>query len=221
MVKIRLADLAEGKPMSYKVSVIIPAYNEGNRISHVLNKLIRQNYEVIVIDDDSKDNTVEVSEQIGAIVIRQNKLGYINAIKNGFTHATGDIVVTMDADGEHDPDDIPGIIKPILEDKADIVLGRRNYIPRLSERFINLITAFRIPLHDTGTGFRSLKRDIALKLIIPGKCICGTSVLEYYLLGARVVEVPISIKFINKPRKIAWEHFIQWFYVIKLLLKQI
>ena len=206
--------------MSPKVSVIIPAFNEGNRISQVLNKLIRQNYEVIVIDDGSNDNTVEVSKEIGAIVIRQNKLGYINAIKNGFTHATGDILVTMDADGEHDPDDIPDIIKPIIDDEADIVLGRRNYIPRISERLISLITTLRIPLHDTGTGFRSIKKNIALKLNIPGKCICGTSVLEYYLLGARVVEVPISIKSVNKPRKIAWEHFIQMFYVIIMLLKQ-
>ena len=207
--------------MPNKVSVIIPAYNEGKRISDVLANILYYDYEVIVIDDGSTDNTIDVSRGLGARVVCQKRSGYISAIKNGFAHATGDIVVTLDADGEHNPNEIPKIINPILKNKADVVLGKRNYIPRPSERFLNWITSFKIPLHDTGTGFRAIKRNFALKLNIPGKCICGTSVLEYYHLGARVAEVPISIKPVDKPRKIAWEHIVQFFYVMRLLLKQL
>jgi glycosyltransferase involved in cell wall biosynthesis len=206
--------------MPDKVSVIIPAHNEANRIHEVLANILHYNYEVIVVDDGSTDNTVDVSRELGAKVICQKRSGYISAIKSGFANATGDIFVTIDADGEHNSNEIPKLIKPILEDKADVVLGKRNYIPRPSEKFFNWITSFKIPLHDTGTGFRAIKRNFALKLNIPGKCICGTSVLEYYHLGARVAEVLISIKSIDKPRKIAWGHFIQFFYVMRLFLKQ-
>lgn len=205
--------------MANKVSVVIPAFNEGSRISNVLNELIPYGYEVIVIDDGSTDATAEISHDLGVKVVRQNKSGYINAIKNGFRHANGDICVTFDADGEHDPKDISKLIKPILANKADIVLGKRSHIPRVSERFISWITSFKISMHDTGTGLRAIRKDIALNLNIPGKCICGISVLEYYHIGARVVEVPIAIRYINKRRKIAWGHFMQLFYVIKLLFK--
>jgi glycosyltransferase involved in cell wall biosynthesis len=205
--------------MPDKISIIIPAYNEGNRISDVLVPLSDYDYEILVIDDGSTDDTIEVARGFGVTVVCQKNSGYISAIKSGLAHATGDILVTLDADGEHDPNEIPKIIKPILENKADIVLGKRNHIPRPSEKFLSWITSFKIPRHDTGTGFRAFKRNFAHKLKIPGKCICGTSVLEYYHLGARVAEVPISIKSVHKPRKIAWEHFLQFFYVIKLLLK--
>lgn len=206
--------------MPHKVSVIIPAYNEGMRISDVLAKLSYYDYEVLVIDDGSTDDTIEVARRFGVNVVCQRNSGYINAVKTGFAHATGDIFVTIDADGEHNPSDIPRIIKPILENKADVVLGKRNHIPRPSERFLNFITNLRIPLHDTGTGFRAMKRTLALKLNIPGKCICGASVLEYYYLGARVAEAPISIKSVHKPRKIAWGHCLQFLYVIRLLFKK-
>jgi len=206
--------------MANKVSVVIPAFNEGSRISNVLNELIPYGHEVIVVDDGSTDDTAEISRNLGVKVVRQKNSGYINAIKNGFKHANGDICVTLDADGEHDPKDISKLIGPILANKADIVLGKRHHIPRVSERFISWITSFKIPIHDTGTGLRAIRKDIALNLNIPGKCICGVSVLEYYHMGARIIEVPIAIRSISKVRKIAWGHFIQLFYVIKLLFKK-
>lgn len=203
--------------MSAKVSVIIPAYNESARIGRVLREVTPFAHEVLVIDDGSRDNTGEIALTYGAQVIRKENSGYIKSIKTGFKEAKGDIVVTLDADGEHDPADIPRLIEPLLEDRADVVLGKRNYIPRPSERLLSWMTGLRIPVHDTGTGFRALTRNIAQKLSIPGKCICGTSVLEYYHLGARVVEVPVSLRVINKPRKIAWGHITQFFIILSLL----
>ena len=206
--------------MSGKVTVIIPAYNEGARIGLVLREVRPFADEVLVIDDGSQDNTGEISLQHGARVIRQENSGYIQSIKNGFKQASGDIVVTLDADGEHNPADIPRLIKPLLEDRADVVLGKRNHIARPSERLLSWLTGLRIPIHDTGTGFRALTKKIAPQLSIPGKCICGTSVLEYYRLGARVVEVPITLRIVDKSRKIAWGHITQFCIVLKLLCQR-
>jgi polyprenyl-phospho-N-acetylgalactosaminyl synthase len=202
------------------VSVIIPAYNEGARIGQVVQEVKPWADEVLVIDDGSRDNTGDVARQHGARVIRQENSGYIESIKQGFREASGAIVVTLDADGEHDPADIPRLIQPILEARADVVLGKRDQIARPSERVLSLMTGVRIPVHDTGTGLRALRRELAQQLVIPGKCICGTSVLEYYRLGARVVEVPISLRVIDKPRKIAWGHLSQFFLVLRYLCKR-
>jgi polyprenyl-phospho-N-acetylgalactosaminyl synthase len=203
--------------MPPKVSVIIPAYNESARIGWVLQEVKPFADEVLVIDDGSQDNTGEISLQHGARVIRQENSGYIKSIKLGFQEAGGEIVVTLDADGEHNPAYIPRLIKPLLEGRADVVLGKRAHIARPSERWLSRLTGLKIPVHDTGTGFRALTRVIARKLAIPGKCICGTSVLEYYRLKARVVEVPISVRVVDKRRKIAWGHIIQLFIILKLL----
>jgi polyprenyl-phospho-N-acetylgalactosaminyl synthase len=206
--------------MSAKVSVIIPAFNESARIARVMQEVQPFADEVLVIDDGSRDNTAEIALTYGARVIRQKNSGYIKAIKAGFAEADGNILVTIDADGEHNPADIPRLIQPLLEDQADVVLGKRDQIVRPSERFLSLFTRLRIPVHDTGTGLRALTRQLAQRLSIPGKCICGTSVLEYYRLGARVAEVPISLRTVDKPRKIAWGHVIQFWIVLRFLCQR-
>jgi polyprenyl-phospho-N-acetylgalactosaminyl synthase len=201
------------------ISVIIPAHNEGRRIGAVIQEVFVQASEVIVIDDGSTDETAAVSLKNGAQVICQPQSGYIHAIKRGLLHASHDLVVTMDGDGEHDPKDIPKLVCPIVKNEADVVLGTRNFIVRPSERFINWLIRWRLSLADTGTGFRALRKAIALQLTIPGRCICGASVLEYAYLGARVAEVPISLRKIDKRRGIAWHHGIQIYLVLKMLLK--
>jgi glycosyltransferase involved in cell wall biosynthesis len=205
--------------MSAKVTAIIPAYNESARIGRVLREVKPFVHEVLVVDDGSLDNTGEIALASGARVIRLERSGYIKSIKQGFQQASGDIVVTLDADGEHDPADIPRLIQPLLEGRADVVLGKRDQIARPSEWALSLLTGLRIPVHDTGTGFRALAKKTAQKLSIPGKCICGTSVLEYYQSGLRVAEVPISLRVVDKPRKIAWGHLSQFLIVVKLLCK--
>lgn len=202
-----------------KVSVVIPAYNERQRIGPVIKDSLLHADEVLVVDDGSTDTTGEVSSKNGARVIRLKRSGYLQALKSGFSETSGDIVVTLDADGEHDPHEIPALIGPLLNDRADLVLGVRSRISRPSERVINWMAQWKVPISDTGTGFRAMKRDLALKLTFPGKCICGTSVLEAYGLGARIMEVPISLRTVNKPRKIAWGHLCQFFYVLRLLIK--
>jgi glycosyltransferase involved in cell wall biosynthesis len=200
------------------ISVIIPAYNEATRIGNTVRDAKRYANEVVVVDDGSQDGTAEEAERVGARVIRQQNAGYIAAIKRGFREARGEIMVTMDGDGEHQAEDIPRLIAPILEDEADLVLGARSHIARPSERFLNWLTNFKVNVSDSGTGFRALRRELALKLELEGRCICGISVLEPAALGARIAEVPIELKSIDKPRRVAWYHVPQVWYVLRWLI---
>ena len=201
------------------LSVVIPAYNEATRIGKTVQEAQRYADEVIVVDDGSADRTVAEAEGAGARVVRQNHRGYIAAIRRGFREAQGKVVVTMDGDGEHRAEDIPRLAAPILLDEADLVLGARVHIARPSERFLNWLASFRLKVSDSGTGFRALRRDLALRLELKGRCICGVSVLEPAALGARIVEVPIELARAEKPRRIAWFHVPQVWYVMQWLLR--
>ena len=202
------------------VSVIIPAYNEAARIGPVVRAALQHADEVLVVDDGSDDHTGQVAAQEGALVLRQTNAGYIAAIKRGFREAQGDVVVTMDADGEHRAGDIPRLVAPVLAGEADLVLGARPHIARPSERFLNWLTRLRVEaITDSGTGFRALRRALAVQLELEGRCICGVSVLEPVALGARVTEVPIELIDIDKPRRIAWYHLSQAYYLLRCLTK--
>lgn len=202
------------------VSVIIPAYNESQRIALVVRAAQKYADQVLVVDDGSTDGTREVVEALGArIVENRYRKGYIGAIRTGFKEVNGDIVVTLDADGEHDPSDIPRLVAPISEMRANLVLGKRQEIPRLSERFINWLTNFKVKVGDSGTGFRAMDKELAIKLRLKGKCTCGTLVLEANRYGATIVEVPITICIITKERKAAWKHLWQIFFVLWELVK--
>lgn len=199
------------------VSAVIPAYNEQERIARVLAEVRPLVDETIVVDDGSTDSTVELAQQNGARVLRREHGGYLQAIRAGFKAAAGDLIVTLDADGEHDPADIPRLLEPLLKDRADLVLGRRPRIARPSERLISRLVRLKVPVLDTGTGFRALRRSLALRLTFPGRCICGASVLEAQGLGARISEVPISLRSTAKPRTWAWGHLHQLLVVLRLL----
>jgi hypothetical protein len=120
----------------------------------------------------------------------------------------------MDADGEHDPWDIPRLVSPIEQGRADLVLGKREHVVRISERLISRLARIKTHVTDTGTGMRAMRTDLARRLTLPGRCICGTSVLEAHRLGARIREVPIYLREVDKPRKVAWGHGIQLLYVL-------
>lgn len=201
------------------ISIVIPAYNEAKRIGEVIRSAISYSNDILVIDDGSTDNTALVAKDAGARVLSHNHTGYIAAIKEGFREAEGDIIVTIDGDNEHRTEDIPRLTSRIINENIDLVIGTRKRIPRISERVINRLTNLRIKIADSGSGFRAIKKNLALQLHLNGQCTCGILVLEAFYLGAEIAEVPITINTTEKPRGIAWYHFKQVFQVIKWILK--
>jgi glycosyltransferase involved in cell wall biosynthesis len=206
---------------SITISAIIPAYSEEKTIGNIVKHTFSHVDEVIVVDDGSIDDTYFVALNAGAKVIRHPvNQGLLSAIKTGFSNAMGDIIVTLDADGQHDPSEIPLIIKPILDDIADMVIGVRPSFPYYSEKILTFLTNQIVDIDDACSGFRAVRREIVDKMELHGVCLCGTFILEGYHRKARIKGVPITIRERkNGERRIKSEHFKQFFIVLWDLLR--
>ncbi|MEJ5292202.1 MAG: glycosyltransferase family 2 protein [Candidatus Methanosuratincola sp.] len=201
-----------GKPKKPRVVVCIPAYNEENSIAGVIINAMVYADKVIVCDDGSKDNTAEVAKRMGAEVISNPvNMGKGFCLKTLFDYAReeeADIVVTIDADGQHDPKEIPRLLEPILENRADLVIGSR-YMKgswtdapryrRLGLRILNSLTNLgEFGVKDTQSGFRAFSAR-AFRVLTWVDCN-GFGVEAEQLRKAirhkmRVVEVPVSIRY--------------------------
>jgi len=219
LIEARVKSQKRGKGL--KISAVIPAYNEEETITEIVEGTLRHVDETIVIDDGSTDETASEAERAGALVVRlpRNK-GVLEATRLGLETASGDIIVTIDADGKHDPNEIPLLLRPILEDSADLVLGSRPHIPHLSERILTAITNLKVPCTDASTGFKAIRKNSADRMKIHGSCLCGTFILEAARRGARVESVPISVKPRPKEnRKIRTRHLRQIIWVLYDLIR--
>ena len=204
--------MAETKP---SVSAVIPAYFEEKTIASVVTQCLPFVDEVLVVNDGSTDDTSINARAAGARVIEQpHNIGVLRTIRHGLREAQGDIIVTLDADGQHDPAEIPQLIQPILDGKADLVMGERPSFPYWSEWFLTWLTSLRVQVKDAATGFRAIRHEFAAEMMVYGECTCGTFVLEAARLGARVTSVPISIREREGPRRIQTRHFRQFFFVL-------
>jgi dolichol-phosphate hexosyltransferase len=163
----------------YSVTIIIPTLNEEETIANVIEQCRVFGDEVIVVDGHSTDRTKDIADSLNVRVILDNGEGKGAALRQAVSIATGDIVVFIDADGSHDPLDIPKIIQPIVEGKADHVTGSRilggsselfggfNEFLRLAgSSFITecINWRFKVKLSDSQNGFRAIKREVATKL---------------------------------------------------------
>ena len=186
-----------------KISIIIPAYNEAKRIGNVLSKIPDFADEIIVVDDGSKDNTAEVAKKYGANIIRlKENQGKGAAMNAGMKEATGDIIVFIDADGQHNPEEITKLLKPILQDEADFVIGSRLIKVQGKRPFIRKISNFLstslirlklgINVKDTQSGFRALKREFLPEIESKRYEVETELLIKAVKKGARVKEVPVE-----------------------------
>jgi len=204
-----------------KITAVIPAHNEEESITEIVERTLKYVDEVVVVDDGGTDKTSERATEAGARVIREHvNRGVLHATQRGLAEATGDVIVTLDADGQHSPEEIPPLIKPILDEAADLVMGKRPTSPIFSERVFTALTNLKVPCGDACTGFRAIRRDIAQKMDLHGSCLCGTFVLEGARVGARVASVPVSItERQHGDRKVNTEHIKQFFWVLYDILR--
>ncbi|MEM4467006.1 MAG: glycosyltransferase family 2 protein [Nitrososphaerota archaeon] len=196
----------------------IPAYNEEKTIAKVILKTKKYVDKVIVCDDGSIDMTAEIAEALGAEVIRHERnMGYGAAISSLFKKAVeegADIMVTLDGDGQHDPDEIPKLIKPIVEDEADVVIGSRflaseDETPRYRRIGIRIIkwimrTSAK-DITDTQSGYRAYSKR-AIQVIKPVEMGMGVSteiLLKSKENMLRIKEVPVKISYsVEQPSSI-------------------
>jgi len=121
------------KKDSMKISVVIPVYNEVKTISEIVSKVkeVEIEKDIIIIDDGSTDGTRELlkseieNDSLCRVFYHQKNMGKGASIRTGLQHITGDIVIIQDADLEYDPKEYPKLIKPIIENRADVVYGSR------------------------------------------------------------------------------------------------
>ena len=188
----------------------IPAYNEEKTIAKVVLLAKRQVDRVIVCDDGSIDMTAEIAEIVGAEVMRHEKrMGYGAAIRTLFERAktlSADVMVTLDADGQHDPREISKLINPILEGEADIVIGSRflegtkNDVPAYRRFGIKLITKLSersTQFSDAQCGFRAYSKKAIenLNLFEKGMGISTEILLKSKELGLKLTEVAVGVRY--------------------------
>ncbi len=193
-----------------KVTAIIPTYNEELAIGSVIITTEKHVDHVIVVDDGSTDRTVEIAKLAGAEVIEhQENLGKGAALKTGFDAVKeADIIVTLDGDGQHNPDEIPKLIKPIETGDADIVNGSRylgnkkNETPRyrrlgqtVLDNAIKLNSGLKIS--DSQSGFRAFAKDTipAFRFNGTGYFIESEMLIDAAHYGSRIMEVEIGAKY--------------------------
>ena len=195
---------------------LVPTYNEEKNIAEVLQHLKKlRGVQTIVIDDGSNDRTVEIARKSGAKIIRHDyNKGKGEAIKTGFEYVLkhGDgmkYVVLIDADMQYLPDDMPKILKPLKESKADFVIGSRNWsnVP-FRHRLGNFVwrTTFNLmfgtSLTDTNCGYMALtKRAVQrVKNVHGGYIIENKMIADAVRSGLRIKQVPVRIFYRHKSK---------------------
>jgi glycosyltransferase involved in cell wall biosynthesis len=211
--------LLKERPMktttSVRYSIVVPLYNEEKNVRVLYEKLVEvmaplgDCYEIVFVDDGSRDRTFEILQQIGttrksvtAVCLRRN-FGQTAALQAGFDHARGEIIISLDGDLQHDPSEIPHFIAKI-EEGYDLVSGWRvkrtdAWLTRqLPSRIANWLMAklSGVDIHDFGTTFKAYRREIVQDFRLYGEHHRFIPALASRY-GARIAEIPIK----NVPRQ--------------------
>jgi len=218
-----------------KLSIIIPVYNEEKTILEIIKRVKKVNIkgvlkEIIVVNDGSTDQTKQnlaKVQDIKLINLTKNQ-GKGAALRTGFRQAKGDYVLIQDADLEYDPKDIPSLINPIINKKAEIIYGSRFLGPHknmlfwhlMGNKFLSLITniLFNTTLSDMEVGYKVIPRKLLNSLNLKQNRFGFEPEVTAKLLkkGHRIYEVPISYagREFHEGKKITWRDGVIAFFLL-------
>ena len=220
-----------------KILIIIPAYNEGPRIGEVVRQVrdAVPDYDVLVIDDGSRDETSQAARSAGAQVVSHPfNLGYGVAIQTGYKFALNknyDFVVQMDGDGQHDPAYIPDLLAPVMAGETDFALGSRflgeeSYAPSLARKvgmafFRWLVSSLiKTRITDSTSGFQAFNRLVIRYFtteVFPCDYPDADMLITLHRAGFRIREVPVRMhaSVTGKSMHTGWKPL---YYMFKMLL---
>ena len=223
-----------------KISVVIPVYNEEKYISTTIQRVLDVDhlgltFELVVVDDGSKDGTVAILQELAdknpEIKIFQQpvNMGKGTDLRRGFKEATGDIILIQDADLEYDPDDYPTLLKPILDDNADVVYGSRflggphrvlYFWHYVGNKFLTLLSNIttNLNLTDMETGYKVFRAEVIKEIPLKSNRFGFEPEVTAKLArrGWRMFETPISYfgRSYAEGKKIGWKDGFQAIYCI-------
>jgi glycosyltransferase involved in cell wall biosynthesis len=220
-----------------RVIVIIPAYNEGDRIAEVVGNVRRvvPDCEILVVNDGSRDNTAAAAEAAGATVVSHPfNMGYGVAIQTGYKYAqaTGyDFLVQIDGDGQHDPAYIPRLLEPVMKGETDFVIGSRflaveSYEPSLARRIgmaffrkiVSLVTGTRIT--DSTSGYQAFNREVIsffTSEVFPCDYPDADMLITLHMAGFSIRELPVRM-YANVEGKSMHSGLKPLYYIFKMIL---
>jgi len=198
-------------PTPRRVFIVVPAYNEGQRLLRVIDDLAPTGYAVVIVDDGSRDDTAAVAATRHCYVLRHSiNRGQGAALQTGISFALregADIVVTFDADGQHLVSDLPAMLAPLLEGRVDVTLGNRftsgaSNVPPFRAvvlqvaRVITFLTS-GLRVGDTHNGYRAFTRRAALTIHLRQDRMAHASEIydQIQRSGLACQEVPVTIRY--------------------------
>ena len=211
-----------------KLSVLVPVYNEAETIAEILRRVRAVDTglerEIVVVDDGSTDGTREILQQQGSaedtiVIYHETNQGKGAAVRTALQHATGDILLVQDADLEYDPREYSDLLKPILEDRSQVVYGSRFrggphkamfFWHMVGNKFLTLVTnvLYNTILSDMETCYKVFTREVAdkLRLRSPRWGFDPEITTQILKMGYRIYEVPISYtgREFYEGKKISW-----------------
>jgi glycosyltransferase involved in cell wall biosynthesis len=207
---------------SSKVIAVIPAYNEERYIGSVVLKTRQYVDEVLVVDDGSLDATADIASAAGAKVIRlETNSGKGMALNTGFEAARAmqpKVVVTLDGDWQHCPEQLERVIAPVLKGEADVVIGSR-YLEKTSDVPVQRVLGHMgfgllinstsgVSVTDSQSGFRAFSTVALESFTFSSSSFSVESEMQYLAADfqLRVVEVPITIRYVDKPKRSVIRH---------------
>jgi dolichol-phosphate mannosyltransferase len=204
--------------MKKTISIILPTYNEAGNIGKLINSIFRVfkptnfHLEIIVVDDNSPDGTAKVVKNHPVkLLIRKNTRGLATAVLHGIKHSTGQIVVLMDTDFNHQPKDILRLVSTLILEKADLVIGSRYmagggmhlteastfqfYASKLGNYFVNRIL-LGLPVHESLSGFLAFRKKtltgLKLNSIFQGYGdYCIRLLFNVHQKNQKIFEIPV------------------------------